>query len=301
MCLVHVFREEVNSDDPSKDVQAVFRYLQKLTVSELGEINKAIEDVGFYTVGVNLYYSVQLNMEDLLRSVVEFTDRYMKAGTMDEQQMDMASLSFSRLILNLLGMFKSFVDHGSATLEKKFGAESLLAAEWKRRLSAEYDRSPAYRLFSNLRNYCQHVGMPPLHFSISEAHGIEGVAVTMDFYRDELLANYKRWSKDAKIDLQGGPPTISLLNTLQDWSICFLNLAKWFGDLRRDVALSGAEKIVSLRSTYNIPQGGMLALMEEPQEKDAQDNFNFTVRWISEVKAKNVIDNAPVINTVVSN
>lgn len=293
--LVHVFNEGVDVSGAGAHQRTVFRYLRKLSVEELEALNDAIRSVGFYSSGVDLFYSVQLNVEDLLSSILGVTDRYMKEGVMGEIHMDMASLSFSRLTLNLLGMFKSFLDHGASSIERKFGPGSVHSVEWKRRQSSEYDRSSAYRLFSNLRNYCQHVGMPPIHFSIEQSNEVEGVTVVMEFVRDELLSTYKRWSRDAKNDLQTGPETISLLGALQEWSESFLRLARWFSDLRRESAMAGANLIMSLRDNFDLPLEGQLALMEEPKDNSQSDGVNFKARWISESKAKNVIDGVPYI------
>ncbi|QHD06317.1 hypothetical protein PspR76_11505 [Pseudomonas sp. R76] len=120
----------------------------------------------------------------------------------------------------------------------------------------------------------------------------------MEFVRDELLSTYKRWSKDAKNDLLAGPETISLLGTLQEWSECFLRLARWFSDLRRESAVAGAKLIMSLRDNFDLPLDGQIALMEEPAANSQDDGVNFKARWISESKAKNVIDGVPYIEVV---
>ncbi len=294
MCLAIV--TDAQSDHAEFDQVTSFGVLCGVTESFVEDYNLAINEIGFYTSGVDLYYCVQANMQELLVSVIDFARRYLQVEYMDEAQMDAASFNFSRRTLNLLGMFKSFLDHGKAALIRRYGASSPELASWERLQSEEYDASSAYRLFSNLRNYSQHVGMPPLHFSLSHAPDEDKVGVQLEFKAAELLSSYGSWSKDAKNDLRNGPQTIFLLEALQDWSVSFLRLASWIQNLRREAVLKSAEKIVSIRSEVGASDEGFLVLMPIPKSGE-DDNLHISYRRIPEEKAQQVIDGTPSIDS----
>lgn len=263
--------------------------VEKVSPEVAMELRQAISELNFFTSGETLYYCYQANMQDLLESVVGFAKGYLERSSIDNVPFDSVSLNFSRLTLNLLGMFKSFLDHGAAALTRRYGKDSEQAVSWGRAQSAEYECSTAYRFFYNLRNYAQHVGMPPLHFSLEDQAEVEGVRIILEFDRDELLATYSKWSRDAKIDLQSGPEKLPLLPFLDEWSICFHRLVKYIQILRSDEVMHFAQKILNIRADFGLGDHGVLVMMPEPKET-VEGRFNFGFRPVPEAKAREIAD-----------
>jgi hypothetical protein len=246
-------------------------------------------DLYFFSSGEDLYKCYQANMAELLKAVLDFAKGYLDEGYMSESVMSSASFDFSRLTLNLLSMFKSFLDHGKAALTRRFGEDSHQLRSWEKAQNVEYDASSAYRLFNNLRNYAQHVGMPPLHFSLQESVEKEGVEIVLEFYRDELLSTYSRWSRDAKLDLVNGADRIFLLPNLDEWSRCFHRLVKIIQTIRRDEVFGSAELISQIRQVHKIPDHGEIILMPEPEASD-DGEFDFGFKRLPEAKALEIMD-----------
>lgn len=263
--------------------------VEKVSPEVALELRKAIGELNFFTSGETLYYCYQANMQDLLESVLDFAKGYLDRSSIDNVPLESVSLTFSRLTLNLLGMFKSFLDHGSAALTRRYGTDSVQAALWVQAQRAEYDRSAAYRFFNNLRNYAQHVGMPPLHFSLEDQASTEDVRVTLEFHRDELLDTYSKWSRHAKIDLETGPEKLSLLQYLDEWSFCFHRLVKHIQTVRSDEIMHFARKILDIRSDFSLGDDGVLVMMPEPKEI-VDGRFDFGFRPVPEAKAKKIVE-----------
>ena len=264
-----------------------FDISQKLAPDAARELQQAITELDFFTSGEMLYNCYQANMQDLLASVFGFAKDYLRDGALSP--LNSVSLNFSRLTLNLLGMFKSFLDHGTAALKRRYGNDSEHVVSWGEMQSAEYDRSVAYRFFYNLRNYAQHVGMPPLHFSLEDQEKVEGVRIILEFDRDELLATYSKWSRDARIDLQTGPGKLSLLPLLDEWSFCFHRLVRHIQTVRSDEVMRFAHKILDIRAEFGLVAEGVLVIMPEPKGS-VDGRFNFGFRAIPEAKAKEIAE-----------
>jgi hypothetical protein len=264
--------------------------IKKFEVVEAELLDSAMKDLYFFSSGEDLYNCVQKNMEDFLRSIVEFADCYFESGGMAEGNMDSASLDFSRLMLNMLSMFKSFLDHGEAALNKRYGSSSLQSASWKEAQSLEYDRSVAYRLFYNIRNYAQHVGMPPIHFSLEQKSGEEGVSIRLEFHRSELLETYTKWSSHAREDLRNGGERISIFGMLEEWSACFHRLVKFIQNIRRDEILASAQLISGMRGKFEVPSEAKIVIMPEPKVSEA-GKLGLNFKRLPEQQANQIINN----------
>lgn len=281
--VTHEGGSDVESDKISVSI------LRKLTEAEAKTLQEAIEDLYFFTSGEELYNCYQANMQDLLRSVIGFGQAYLDDRHMTDQILNDASFNFSRLTLNLLGMFKSFLDHGAAALTRRFGSNSDQLAAWEKAQSIEYDGVRSYRFFYNLRNYAQHVGMPPLHFFLDHSSDTEGVRIGLEFYRDELLSKYTRWSKDARADLMAGEEKIFLLPMLDEWSCSFHRLVRMIQSTRSEAVMESVQTILNARAEFELGQDGAVVLMPEPTLSDEGD-LNLGLRYLPERKASEIAD-----------
>lgn len=289
-CIAHMERK-IDPETGKDYVHLIMDH--RLSTVEHANYQKCFSDISFYNEGVGLYYSVQLNMEDLLCAILGAGERYLNMGTMTDRDMKMVSLSFSRLTLNLMSIFRSFLDHGNSALTRRYGATSPEMLAWEVKQSEVYDLSRAYRFMSNLRNYCQHVGVPPLKFSIGSSAEKEGASITLKFLRSELLSSYSRWQRIVKNDLVSGPEELNLFSYLQDWSVCFQRLASWILDFRRQAAMQSAVEVLGIRSKYGISESGRIAIAKEPQPGDS---LALQFQHIPAESAEDIVNGNPLID-----
>ncbi|MFG0924753.1 hypothetical protein ACF8SB_03445 [Pseudomonas sp. CJQ_8] len=282
--LALIVQEEATDSAAPKTKISVLR---KVTEEQAAAIQAAVKDLYFFTSGEDLYNCYQANMVELLDSVMEFAQLHFSNRQKMSDLLDEMSFSFSRLLLNLLAMFRSFLDHGSAALTRRFGIDSPEFRAWQAAQSAEYDGYVSYRFFSNLRNYAQHVGMPPLHFSVDQSTEREGIRIGLDFYRDELLSNYSKWSRHAREDLINGADKVFLLPLLDEWSHCFHRLVRSIQSIRSDAVMASVEKILSVRTEFKVGLGGSIAMMPEPKISEA-GQLNLGIRYLPEHKAQEI-------------
>jgi hypothetical protein len=104
------------------------------------------------------------------------------------------------LVTNWLSAWRVYRDHCTATFPKRAPQYAKLDAV----RHAEFDGSPAYRLAENMRDYVTHVGLPPIHMTVSEHLDEEDKARRTWkcwFNPQQLLEDWDRWKSPAKRDL----------------------------------------------------------------------------------------------------
>lgn len=155
--------------------------LKKVTADEYKQIRADKKTISNYIESSKLARSVQLNQEDFLKFIVDCAADFLASNGIDEEKFEGVDLNLSRLFMNTLGMFRSFLDHTDTTLSHEYGKKSEELKSWKEITAREYDSVFEYRFLYNLRNYVQHLGPPPFHISFSDGKDIEGVSIRLDF------------------------------------------------------------------------------------------------------------------------
>lgn len=221
-----------------------------------------------YHSSLQMVKCVQLNIQEFLQSVVDNAADFLKTENMDEEKFDLVSLNFSRQLLNILSMFRSLLDHSNFSISRKFGKDSNNLRKWKTIQSEQYDSFFEYRLFYNLRNYCQHIGMPPMNISFSNSIEKEGISFRLDFQRDKLLEERSVWKQKLIQDLESAPENIPVIDSLHNWGECFRAISKTLLDIKREEALEAAKRITSHRERLNLPSDvGQLCAVFLPKTK----------------------------------
>ncbi|MEO1720458.1 MAG: hypothetical protein AAFR23_09570, partial [Pseudomonadota bacterium] len=186
--------------------------------------------------------------------------------------------------MNIMSSFRSFLDHADTYLSRKFGVESDELAAWKSLQASEYDQTFAYRFVYKLRNYVQHVGMPPLKLSASSSANTESVTMRIDLDRDRLLAARKIFKAKVTADLEQQPSLMSLCELMQDWIGSFERLASAYVLGRASDAEEAARRVLSLRRRIGASEGFVhLAWIDDGDVNPEQ--FNLNLRNIPEVLA----------------
>lgn len=247
-----------------------------------------------YHNSLKLIQSVQLNIQEFLQSVVNYAKDFLESKDMNEEKFDLISLNFSRQLLNILSMFRSFLDHTEFSLSREFGKNSDQFLKWKSVQSAQYDSFFEYRFFYKLRNYCQHIGVPPIHISFTANIEQEGIAFRLDLQRDRLLEERSVWNKQLLNDLESLPENIPVIDLLNNWSECFRTISNELLNIKKEAAKSAAERILNHRQENNLPLDvGQLCAVFLPAMAEKPENLNLTLNWYPEKKAKELLNFDP--------
>lgn len=277
-------RDDKEAAQPATSITLV----KELSAEEYEALDLASPEIAFYWAGVDLINAVIASYSELIGAIEDASQEFFESRTLNSNKVDDISAELSRLTLNLLSIFRSFVDHGDAALTRRLGAESSEFREWKRLQSLEFDSCYAYRLFSQLRNYTQHVGMPPIHFNFFDAadHAPEA---RFEFHASRLLETYGKWTSPVKYDLLHGAQVISVAQAASDWFQCFVRLANSIQSMRRAIVLDAILPLATARSCYSIGRGGALAIMPLA-DLSGDSKAVFTIRWLSDEKAQAITD-----------
>ncbi|EIJ36999.1 hypothetical protein [Thiothrix nivea] len=247
-----------------------------------------------YHSSLQLVKSVQLNIQEFLESIVHYASEFLNREDMNEEKFDLISLNFSRQLLNILSMFRSLLDHSEFSISREFGKDSDQLKKWKNIQSKYYDEYFEYRLFYKLRNYCQHIGMPPLSISFTSSREEEGISFRLDIKRDELLKEKTVWNKQLIHDLNSADDKISIIDSLNIWSECFRGISKVLLDIKRDGAIDAANRVAGHRARLKLPTDiGRLCAVHIPHITEKPKNLNMSLSWLPENKAIEILKGNP--------
>ncbi|HCT2507489.1 TPA: hypothetical protein OTR37_002833 [Aeromonas dhakensis] len=247
-----------------------------------------------YHNSLRLIKSVQLNIQEFLQSIVNYAADFLESKDMKEEKFDLISLNFSRQFLNILSMFRSLLDHSDFSLSREFGKDSSQCERWKRAQSEQYDSSFEYRLFYKLRNYSQHIGVPPMQIGYSDSIEQDGISFRLDLQRDHLLAEKSVWNKQLIKDLETSPDKIPVIDSLNNWSKCFIAISKTLLEIKREAAIEAAKRVLSHREEHGLPSDiGLLCVVLLPTENNNKEHLKLTLNWIPEKKADELLNGNP--------
>jgi len=237
-----------------------------LTDKEYGELRLQLADINFFESGTSLCGLMQSCFMDLVNSIEAVGHKYFAPKYTYDQLVQEVNSEVFKSLMNALAMFKSLRDHAEVSIQKKFGKGSTKHQAWLERQSAIYDRSAAYRLFHNLRNYCQHVGLPGMMIDIEgipwEGVGFNSVMVKLMFDRSLLLNSYSKWSADARKDLQAASDDISLISYVNRWGHDICELINFYVEILREKVYESAVSILNLRLICGAGPKGRLGIFE---------------------------------------
>jgi hypothetical protein len=273
------------------DPTTTIRTLEPICLKSLKEDKKVIAD---YHNSLQLVNCVQLNIQQFLEALVNYTADFLDTHNMPEDKFDEISLNLSRLFLNILSMFRSLLDHSNFSISRKFGKNSEELKLWKTIQSEQYDSRFEYRFFYKLRNYCQHVGMPPMEISFSSSAEQDGIGFRLDLQRDKLLEEKDSWNQQLVADLQSCPEKIPVINKLHNWGESFREISKVLLNIKRSAALEAANRILSHRKRLSLPLDvGQLCAVWLPKVKEKPQNIKLNLNWLPEAKAQNILAGTP--------
>jgi hypothetical protein len=265
----------------------------KITAIEPIDVDVLNDDkrlIASYYSSLQLIDAVQLNVGELLQSIVNCAIEFHKTSQMSDELLDEIMLDFSRQLLNVLGMFRAFLDHSDYSLIKEFGKDSSEFSSWKNSLALQYDSILEYRFFSKLRNYSQHIGMPPLHISFSQSAETDSTTFRLDISKDQLLADTFTWGSRVSADLASLPEKIPVIELLNNWRESYKKVAIKLLEIKRDAAKEAARRVTSHRKRLKLPTvSGKLCVTSIPTGKKKLKALNLKMAWLPEDKANAIL------------
>lgn len=286
--IAHVTEEqETNHAKPILTIKAI-EIMDEVSYKRYKDDKSAISE---YFSSLNLIQSIQFNIQDFCEAIVNYANDFLKTRDIDENKFDAISINFSRLLLNILSMFRSFLDHSNASLLRTFGKNSTQMMRWEKALSKIYDSSFEYRFFYKLRNYVQHVDMPPMQISYSDSVHDANISFRLDFSRNLLLEEKRVWGEQLKKDLSSQPEIIPVIDCLNKWSETFSEISKLLLKIKREVAIDSAKRIFNHRERLQLSNKGKLCVIWLSSKNRPNPNeINLSMDWLPEQKALSILE-----------
>jgi hypothetical protein len=255
---------------------------------ELVESNRRIMEYG---AAQALIDAVGMNMGDFCRGVVGRTEEFYNTRRMTPSELAEIVMDFSRLLVNLLAMFRILLDHTETSFVRQFGKDSSEYAEWKQATKREYDTVFGYRFVYALRNYCLHVGMPPLNISFEDSAIDPRVVFTVNLDRELLLAERSCWKSQLLSDLAELKGNLPVMNLLDDWSGSFWRVAHTILTIQRSAALPAAETTLSYRTVFNLPPlEGEVCAYRIPESERKPESLEMDIFHLHEPLCRKIVE-----------
>jgi hypothetical protein len=226
--------------------------IKTLEPVDIEAINEDVGHVRTYLINRNLVRMVQVNLSELCESVAEAAVAFSQTRNIHAVELDGVAFDLGRLLLNTLSSFRTLLDHTDTALSRDFGKQSDQWSKWKATVASEYDVHWQYRFMYQLRNFTQHVGMPPLHVSFSAASDEEHVGMRLDLSRVTLLDHPDVWNRKVADDLAAQPEAIPFIDCLNVWSECFWRISRVLLDIWLEAAAEHAKRIVGHRLRFGL-------------------------------------------------
>ncbi len=283
--LVKIGRNKQGESEPSSSITEI----KRLTATELAEITKDKSFLADYFGTLKLGQSVRMNCHDFLEAVANYGASFCQDRAISPEKMDEIGLNYSRLLLNILSIFRSFLDHSGKSISRFYGKKSQERDRWKAHLSEIYDSVFAYRFLYKLRNYAQHVGVPPLKFSFTASVEMEGVQLTLDFDRNKLLEERHVWKSALADELQRMKESFPVINILDEWLEAFDNVCNCVLDIKRERTLRAAKRILHYRELHKVEEYCKIGIAEFPAKVEPEKGLKLRMIDFPEVDAYMVV------------
>ncbi|WP_323083756.1 hypothetical protein [Aeromonas jandaei] len=169
---------------------------RELSQEDLLHLKQAQHEIIEFNKEYQLLDYVNENYNSFMREIINMVNEHHNSGHVLTPFIYDEFIRFiNRSLLNLLTSMRTMTDHLEAKVKRVYGADSQEFLTLKRLFSNAFDTHFHYGFSCKLRNFVQHVGMPPFSFSMGSAIGDANIKynIKLDFERDELLMKYDSW------------------------------------------------------------------------------------------------------------
>jgi len=259
---------------------------EKFLITSLQKAQVTISD---YHQSAQLINCVKFNIgvfkETVRKSLVEYSN------IIEKNHMPPSADHVSYSILNILNSFRAFIDHSNYSISKTFGKKSKPLSKWKKAQTEIFDKHFEYRFIYKLRNYCQHVGIPPVTMSFSQTAEDEKIKCNIDIKTETLLEERTVWGAKLTKEIENSPSLISVLSVIKGWAKTFLELSGMLIAFKQRHALIGAMDIISLRSRFGLPKhGGKLCIVFTPEDQPKPAFLTLKMHWLPEQTTNDIVN-----------
>jgi len=147
----------------------------------------------------------------------------------------------STLLHNFLASAKSLVDHTRRVKKKLYSAHPF-QDEYQSKVDQTFTNSELQKFIQKLRNYAQHVTLPPISMSLSFDQA-EGTHLNMELSREELLL-WKTW-EGSKSYLEKQPEGIDIKNLISNYYSLISEFYQWLHRRQQEIHKADLDKIRS--------------------------------------------------------
>ncbi|MCD1635991.1 hypothetical protein K7H91_19715 [Martelella mediterranea] len=283
--LVHAYsiREHNNG---MEEIENSINFVAELSYIESEELETDIRQVNSAASSLHIVRAVVANRDDLLEEFVNIGNTYLKAQGSYTISFDRGMAEISRKLLNLCASFRSYLEHQETHLKTELGRDSEGWINWRSFIGEVERKNRSYELIYGLRNYIQHVDMPPLAIELF-ADSPGEVSISVKLKKDKLLARGAQWSAQMRRYINSFDEGISLWRTLDEWNEAFQQIQIRGTELRIRPAGLSAKRILTLRERFGVPTGGQIGIALSPVGP-IDGEMKLSLRWIDELAAEDL-------------
>ena len=211
-----------------------------------------------------------------------------EVNIINQNHLHMLTFKTSRLMLNLLGAVRTFLDHAQTSVSRRYGGASEQLAFFKSLTAFQFDNVFSYRFLYKLRNYTQHCGMPPVGYSVDIVPD-DSLSMNLHFIRRCLLDEYKEWGSVVKKELESSEEPLSVLGLLNEHVNSVVGIFLDFYDKynREDVGRSKSWMCEFLSDLS--PDDKYCFLDAEPKEVQGAEGVSFKIEWVPTFMVRDVL------------
>lgn len=190
--LFHAYSKR-EPDQTSEPPVNVFNAIALLSATERSELDEASRMVRAAHSSLHIARAVMNNRDELLELIVEIGASFLDDPQVFNDGLDEPITELSCKLLNLCASFRSYLEHQETHLKKQLGRSSPDWIAWRSFITQIECDNRYYSLIYGLRNYIQHVDMPPLHLDL-HSDSAEEVTLSVDLVAESLVIPTAQWS-----------------------------------------------------------------------------------------------------------
>lgn len=211
-----------------------------------------------------------------------------EVNMINQNHLHILTFKTSRLMLNLLGSVRTFLDHAQTSVSRRYGSASEQMAYFKSLTAFQFDNVFSYRFLYKLRNYTQHCGMPPVGYSVDIVPD-DGLRMDLHFIRKYLLEEYKEWGVVVKKELESSEGPLSVLGLLDEHVKSVIGIFLDFYDKYNYEEVGRSKGWMCEFLSDLSPDDKYCFLGAEPKEVQGAEGMSFKIEWVPTFMVRDVL------------
>lgn len=271
---------------PSKNSNAEVITIRAFKDHEYSNFIKDKENIRSFLSSIDLLDAFSKNLIDLTNYTnnksIQFKDNLRNIYS------ENITLNVSRLFLNTLSMFRSFIDFSNKSISFEYGKDSEEYNIWKEKQSEIFDCNFEYRFFSKMRNYTQHVGFPPIEITLSSTIDNPLPQLKISLKRNDLLEHKDIWKSKIYNEIRNCNELLPLFPMLKSLDSCLVKLLKTLLSIKSKRAIASSKRILNYRFDFKLFSGQELHY--GTQKDNGNKEFQLKLLPLPEREATHILD-----------